>query len=396
MNLFIIGDIFTGLKPWLLEDKDPVGMPAVYNFYNYLGKSKKYKFKSIIINKEKNRTIEFENGSEIKLIKLNIKNQYLFRIIALFYAFFISIKYIKNDTYDLIYGMANYSMVSTLLGKFFSIYSVSRMFGAFSPKYIQEKKYFPIYTRFIFEYLATKYAGNLFISTEDGTQHHVLVNYTKNKSEFYMLFNGIDEVFKNELLRIEKIDKISSKKTINISYIGRLSWWKRQDLALNTVEELVKKYNLDIQLYFLGDGPDLEKLKNIAKEKGIEKNITFLGAVARKKYLRILKDIDISLYLYDFSNLGNSLWETMYAGKLIATKSSGDTSKYLTNNKNSIIVNENDDGKDIAKNIYQYLDKDISNITSNSRCFIKDNVTIWETRIEKEINLIKNNLRRYQ
>lgn len=396
MKFFIIGDIFTGLKPWLLHDKEPKGMPAVYNFYQQLGSSDKYRFYSIIINKDINKTIDFPNGSVIELKKLSISNQYLFRICVLPYAFILGRKYLLKNSTDVIYGMANYSIVSTLLGKLFKIFSVSRMFGAFSPKYIKEKKYFPIYTRFLFEYLATKYAGKLFISTQDGTQHNILVDYAKPESEFHMMFNGIDKEFRDKLLEMKPIYKIDSKKTIKISYIARLSWWKRQDIALNIVEILVKKYNLDIQLSFFGNGPDLEKLQKIANEKGIGNHVVFLGSLARDAYIENLKEIDISLYMYDFSNLGNALWETMYAGKLIATKDAGDTGKYLRDGINALVVDEEDNGEQIAKKIYDSLDKDMSQIITESRKTISTLVTTWDERIKKELIMIEERVEKYK
>ena len=287
-------------------------------------------------------------------------------------------------------------MVSTLLGKIFKIFSVTRMFGAFSPKFIKEKKYIPLYTRFLFEYLATKYAGKLFISTEDGTQHNILVDYAKPKSEFFMMFNGIDSEFKDKLLDISNVKKITSKKTINISYIARLSWWKRQDIALNVVEELVKKYNLDVNLYFLGNGPDLEKLQKLAKEKAIDKYVVFLGAIPRKEYIEVLKNIDISLFMYDFSNLGNALWECMYAGRLIATKNAGDTGKYLIDGINALVVEESDNGEMIAKKIVENLDKDIESITSKAREDIQQWVTTWDERIEKEMKMIEERVKKFK
>jgi len=396
MNFFIIGDMFTGLKPWLLDGETPKGMPAVYNFYQALGSSSAHRFYSIIINKEIEKSINFPNGSVIELKKLSISNQYIFRIFALPYAYILGKKHLSKQTCDAIYGMANYSMISSFLGKNFDIFSVSRMFGAFSPKYIKEKKYFPIYTRFIFEYLATKYAGNLFISTQDGTQHNILVDYAKPKSEFFMMFNGIDREFRDKLLSIKPITVINSTQKIKLSYIARLSWWKRQDIALNVVEILVKQYKLDIELYFFGNGPDLDKLKQIVIDKGIEKNIVFLGSLAREEYVERLKTIDISLYMYDFSNLGNGLWETMYAGKLIATKSAGDTGKYLKDGVNALVVDEDDTGEKIAQKIHNILDKDLSTIINNSQKTISSLVTTWDERIEKELAMIEERVKKYK
>ncbi|HIP13153.1 MAG TPA: glycosyltransferase [Arcobacter sp.] len=396
MKFFIIGDMFTGLKPWLLEDKEPKGMPGAYNFYQMLGRSNQHTFQAIIINKEKNKIINFPNGSTIELKKMSISNQYIFRICALPYSFILGRRYLKENSFNVIYSMANYSMVSTLLGNLYNIFTVSRMFGAFSPKYLKEKKYFPIYTRNLLEYLATKYAGKLFISTQDGTQHNLLVDYAKPNSEFYMMFNGIDEGFRDRLLDISPISKVASDKKIKISYIARLSWWKRQDIALNVVDILVKKYNLDIELLVFGNGPDLENLKQIVEEKEISNNVKFLGSLAREEYIKVLHDIDISLYMYDFSNLGNALWETMYAGKLIATKDAGDTGKYLQDGVNALVVDENDNGEEIAKKIYECLDRDVSSIVRKSRETIGKLVTTWDDRIQKELYMIEDRVEKFK
>ena len=86
-KILIAGDLFSGLRPWLIDDADPRGMPGVYNLYQWLGKSEDYHFKSIIVNEYVEKDVIFANGSVIHLRKLPFKNHTFFRIVSVFFLF---------------------------------------------------------------------------------------------------------------------------------------------------------------------------------------------------------------------------------------------------------------------------------------------------------------------
>lgn len=386
MKFLIVGDAFTGLHNWLFKGGEPKGMPGVYNFYQYLGKSKEHSFVSFILNKTKDHKIYFDNGSVIYLIKIPFSNHMLFRVFSIPIAIFHITKCLKRENFDVLYGMANYSIATGLVSRVTSIPNVSRQFGSLIPDLIKKEMFFKIYTRFVFDYLACLLSKDLLISTNDGTEYHLLAKKCKKESIFHYFYNGIDLKYKDHL---ESLPESISTSSINISYIGRLSFWKRQDLALSVVSILVHKYGWDnIKLRFLGDGPDHDQMIEQVKAENITHNVEFLGSRDRDGVLEVLGDTDIALFLYDNSCLGNALWEAMFAGRCIVARDSGDTKSVLDGS--ALIVTS--DPEDVAFKIDALLRQEngISNYGSLARNTANKLIHSWDERFEKELSLISD------
>ena len=90
-------------------------------------------------------------------------------------------------------------------------------------------------------------------------------------------------VVKN-LINIEDVREKSKKKTINrengITYLctcGRMSPEKGYDLAIDTAS-LLKKQNYNFRWFFVGDGPEMSKLKKETEEHSFSEIILFLGS----------------------------------------------------------------------------------------------------------------------
>jgi len=72
-------------------------------------------------------------------------------------------------------------------------------------------------------------------------------------------------------------------KTNYFLFVGRLSKEKGADIAIMAIDIIKNKFNIsDIRLLIIGDGPEKENLKNLTKEKKLEKNIFFLGKIDNK------------------------------------------------------------------------------------------------------------------
>lgn len=102
-------------------------------------------------------------------------------------------------------------------------------------------------------------------------------------SKRYPEINDHILVIKN-LINIEDIIEKSKKKTINrengITYLctcGRMSPEKGYHLAVDAAA-LLQKQNYNFRWYFVGDGPEMSKLKKEAGEHNLSENILFLGS----------------------------------------------------------------------------------------------------------------------
>ena len=389
-KILIAGDLFSGLRPWLIDDADPRGMPGVYNLYQWLGKSEDYHFKSIIVNEYVEKDVIFANGSVIHLRKLPFKNHTFFRIVSVFFLFKELFKLDREYKSDFLYGMANYVAVTHILGVIKRKYAVGRVFGTLVPGLWKRGHKFYAVRRHFMDFLNAKFSSGLLISTNDGTEYDYLVRMVSRRHKFLHLYNGIEKDFRSELLSVSCSPPISSQKIIKIASIGRLAYWKRHDLSIMILDQLVHKYGINAQLNIVGGGALLGTLVEQAKKLNLEDRIFFKGVLARKEYLSLLAETDTCIFAYDNSNVGNAFWESMLAARCIVAKNSGDTGSIIDGN-NGLIIDDKHFVDEASSQINDLLNNDRSTeLALNARKFTKEFLLPWEKRLEIEFNEIEN------
>lgn len=104
-----------------------------------------------------------------------------------------------------------------------------------------------------------------------------------------------------------------ANKIINLLYLGRLNYKKNIDLIIYAYKELRSKYT-NIRLVIAGsdDGSEIE-LKKIAKEIGIENQLSFVGLVKGAEKERLLQECDIFLLPSKNEGLSMAQLEAMCA-----------------------------------------------------------------------------------
>lgn len=109
-------------------------------------------------------------------------------------------------------------------------------------------------------------------------------------------------------------------KALKIVSIGRLVWEKRIDLGILTVAELIKSGQI-VHYQIVGEGPELEKLKTLAKELKISRFVEFLGY--RENINEILSVADIFFHLAVTESYGQVLLESRLCGTPIFASAVG-------------------------------------------------------------------------
>ncbi|MCJ0764331.1 glycosyltransferase family 4 protein [Variovorax terrae] len=240
------------------------------------------------------------------------------------------------------------------------------------------------------DYLAAKFSGDLVIVTNDGTKFQILAKHLRIEKKVHQLFNGIETGFLNELLKTS-IPLGLKKNKLTIGYVGRLSWWKRQDLAIQAFSRFKALHpEISAELLFIGGGEDEQKLRALATTENISEHIKFLGHVGGDTYINALASCDVFLFLYDASNLGNSLWEVMLSGRPVIARSTGDTQLVLEG-KGPLIVNVDKNLDEIVSALSRVLEDPghLRKMAADGRDFVKGFLTSWEVRVEKELRLIE-------
>lgn len=389
-KILLLGELYKPLIPWFLHDKPPKGVPAVYNLYQFLGNHPDYQFHSIIYNPEVNRIKTFPNGSVIELKKFSFPIYYFWKLIVFIKLIFWSNHKLKNKSYDLVYGLSTFATIAALTGKWNQVPSAGRIYGTILTKHVEDRNYFKLYTRFFFDILAIKIPADKVIATLDGTEYDKVFHFfnsTKDKQPT-LLYNGMDKELRTKLLSFPIVKKWSSP--IKFCYIARLESYKRQELAIKIVDKLVHKHKwTNVTLTILGSGSRSDFLKELVKEKELTKYIQFISEMPHQEIPDFLATQDAAFFFYEGGSLGNILWESALAGRLIITVDNAGTGVLFKDGKNSVIAPESDNFIELmAEKLANIRETDLTPLSQASRELVSGLVHTWEERFEKEFELL--------
>lgn len=238
--------------------------------------------------------------------------------------------------------------------------------------------------------LATK--ADCVIMTNDGTKGDEVLKEVKNDSKILFLRNGQNPI-KNQKeqeqanIKIRKQYDIKSSDKILLT-VSRLKNWKRVDRAINMFCDLLK-IKPNTFLIIVGDGEELENLKQLTKKLSVSKRVIFTGGLKQEDVWQYYAAANIFLSLYDLSNVGNPLMEAMRYGKTIVTIDNGDTGKIIKNNYNGILLNP-DDLNDIDKVIIKLFDdaKTSNKLSKNALEYASKEFITWDERMQIELKVV--------
>lgn len=117
-----------------------------------------------------------------------------------------------------------------------------------------------------------KNATKLLVSNE-GTKELVSNFYGIPKNKISIVPNGID---------LSSFEKNNNDRKKNIVFSGAMYYHRGLDILLDAVQEIVKKIP-EARFILIGDGPEIQKLKNSVVEKNLSSNIEFKGWIPKKE-----------------------------------------------------------------------------------------------------------------
>ena len=149
------------------------------------------------------------------------------------------------------------------------------------------KGYFKRSSKKIVEYLTKFYCETT--ATELIVPTNKIYKLFKEKYRFekniHIIPTGIEvERFYEENIDPKEVKNLRksldiSKKEFIILFVGRLAEEKNIEFLIQSQKNLVK-YNKDIKLLIVGDGPDKEKYEDLAKSLNLQENVIFTGKAA--------------------------------------------------------------------------------------------------------------------
>lgn len=299
----------------------------------------------------------------------------------------------ENKDCNFVYGYEMQGVLASNLLKtiFFkrNIFYISRFQGVF---YIKEHFKNHRYINLLFNLdtlLALWLPSDLLIMTNDGTQGDKILQKIKSKSRKNLLFisNGVDSpnlIDKDSLCEKHGIDE---EKPF-ILMVSRLVNIKRVHLAVEAIGKIISDgNNFNYKLIVIGDGPELEPLKSLAIDLGVDSYLIFLGALTNDEVYSFMSASDMVLSLYESSNIGNPFFEAMSIGTPFIAVNNGDTSSFVTHLSNGYLLSEDTIVDDLVVFFENVESKsvDIGSLAEGARKYSKENILSWSERIKKEI-----------
>ena len=122
-------------------------------------------------------------------------------------------------------------------------------------------------------------------------------HYGLNSAKVHLLLNGVDICTQKKLDRSETLREMNLPE--DAFYLGFLGTaWKNYDLmSILAALESCKKYIDKLYLLFIGGGPDLKMMLNIASIKKISSNIIVLGYIQPEYLYKVIGAIDVGLMI---------------------------------------------------------------------------------------------------
>jgi len=119
-----------------------------------------------------------------------------------------------------------------------------------------------------------------------GQEAKLLISEYVECDKVYVAYNCLNTNILNALRdKLETEGRAKVKKRIgfiheyNIIFIGRILKTKQPQLLIDIFEYLENQYGNSLCIHFVGDGDYLYHIKEIVKNKGIENNFNFYGAI---------------------------------------------------------------------------------------------------------------------
>lgn len=299
--------------------------------------------------------------------------------------------YKKGKRPDVLYAVeCDAILIGSLMSKLYKIPLIARHYGV--SRY-QLKRPF---RHFLYHLSLSRWA-NLKIVSDDGTGGlEVLKKRNPRIERIESWRDGLEPAIINntKIFQIKQNFGIKDSDFIILT-VSRFISWKRVDRALKVISFIKKKGIVGIKLLIVGHGPLESKLRNLARELKISRDVIFVGSVKHKDIYNYYKIADIFLSLYDYSNLGNPIFEALMSGKCIVTLNNGKTGEVIKAGLNGVILDLNKSEESLIENLGKKINELLINekyrkkLEKGAKDYARRNLKTWDERLKAEMESIE-------
>ena len=403
MRILYVCWYWTGLSEMLYGNgQDIKGMPGFFNTFQAL-KKKGNDIDFIFINTPQNPIDITQKTKSLWISRENIVDVITYqpaRKIKKFLHLHAFTKKLRSTViaavgqrkYDFIYAQGEYSYGAVLAANQLGIPCGQRFYGTFLWDFYQKHGYFRTLLFGPTEIRSYRTAKAFQLTTNDGTNGDKAQKLfgKPNLYPFYFWINGVNKVTIEPDLVEQKKSELSHPAIV---YVGRIALWKRQDKAIRVLAHLKEK-GVTAHLYIAGqvnpcDQPYYESLVGLAQKLGVTDQITYCGALTREEIALMNKACDISLLMYDVSNMGNVFHEMLSDGSALVALNDGSLDQFCKHNINCMLI---EDEEDASQAIMKILNQPAFQQQLREQAMIssQQKMRTWQERVEDEIQLIEN------
>lgn len=165
-----------------------------------------------------------------------------------------------------------------------------------------------------------------------------------------------------DLERFNKMDKSECRKQLGINendnvilYCGRIEDNPKRVLLFPEIAKELKNNITGLKWIVIGNGNDLEQLKEDVKKNGLEEVFLFKGHVGHGNELcSLINSADVSILLSNFEGICMSALESIACDTPVVATDVGDIKEYINNNNNGVVI-DNSTTDDIIQNATKVL-----------------------------------------
>ena len=159
-------------------------------------------------------------------------------------------------------------------------------------------------------------------------------------SKIHLIYNGVD--FKKSVLSKEEArKKIGIPGNIILSS-GRLVPWKGFRMLIKIMPKVLE-INQFFRLIIIGDGPEMNNLKTIVRNMGLDRKVYLVGKKSKEAMAVYFAAADMFVLNSGYEGFSHQILEAMAAGVPVIASAMGGNKEVINQGENGFLVRYNDE-----------------------------------------------------
>lgn len=168
----------------------------------------------------------------------------------------------------------------------------------------------------------------------------VVRGWGAESNKIHLIYNGVDFT-KSALSKEEARKKIGIPGNIILSS-GRLVPWKGFRMLIKIMPKVLE-INQFLRLVIIGDGPEMNNLKTIVRNMGLDRKVYLVGKKSKEDMAVYLAASDMFILNSGYEGFSHQILEAMAAGVPVIASAMGGNKEVISQGKNGFLVRYNDE-----------------------------------------------------